>query len=294
MIDPAGSILAPPPRAIRPMLAAQMMLGGAESQAGWAFLGLGSFFFWLFVWHADLSGWRFQYAPVSRVRGEALGCGGTRFSEGGSRYRRGIPILQTRYRYRVQAEEFEGASYAAGRCVPSGEVTVEYLTRSPQIARIAGMRRQPLSAWAIIVTLFPGFGLVWVVVGMVRGRNRVRLLRQGLPAAGKLIEQVTAQRRSVGYKVYRLTFEYTAHSGVTGRVTSRSYMAHQLEKAARELVLYDPEDLTKAMVLATAPGKVVIDERGEPMAGGSAAFLILPALTILGNAWYALTLVRPG
>jgi hypothetical protein len=265
------------------MLAAQMMLGGAPTQTGWLLLGIGSLFFWLFVWHADLSGWRFQSAGVGRVRGEALGCGGTRFTEGGSKYRKGTPILQTRYRYRVLGGQFEGVAYAVGRCVPSGEVNVEYLTQNPQIARITGMRREPLSPWTIIAVIFPGFSLAWVIVGIVRGRNRVRLLREGLPAAGKLIQKVATNTRTMGRRVYRMIFEYTAQSGMTGRVTLRSNLPARLESSAPECVL-----------LAGGPGKIVIDEQGVPASGGSAVFLILPALTIFGNAWYALTMVGPG
>jgi hypothetical protein len=294
MIEPVGLRLTPPPRAIRPKLAAQMMLGGGQAQSGWLILGFGSVFFWLLGWQADLSGWRFQPAQVSQVQGESLGCGRTRYSEGGTEYRKGTPILQTRYRYRVQGREFDGIAYAPARCFPGGPVTVEYLTQTPQIARIAGMRRQPLDAWTILVALIPGFGLAWVIVSMGRGRNRVRLLREGLPAAGKLILKTPTNTRVMGRRVYRMTFEYTAQSGMAGRTMLRSNMPAKLESAARELVLYDPQNLANSLVLANVPGKVDIDDQGAPVAGGSAAFLVLPALIIFGNAGYVLTLFGSG
>src|ERR1017187_6408878 len=50
---------AAPPRTIGTPLAALMLLGSQKSQIGWLVLVLGSFMFWLFVWHADVSAWRF-------------------------------------------------------------------------------------------------------------------------------------------------------------------------------------------------------------------------------------------
>ncbi len=128
------------------------------------------------------------------------------------------------------------------------------------------------------------------MVGLVRGRNRVHVLRFGLPTAGKLIDKVSTNTSTMGRTVYRMTFEYGSQSGTAGRVTLRTNTPARLESSAREMVLYDPQDLTKAVVFADVPGKVDIDEHGELAAGSSAAFLILPALTILGNVLYMLTL----
>jgi hypothetical protein len=91
-----------------------------------------------------------------------------------------------------------------------------------------------------------------------------------------------------------MTFEYTAQSGMAGRTMLRSNMPAKLESAARELVLYDPQNLANSLVLANVPGKVDIDDQGAPVAGGSAAFLVLPALIIFGNAGYVLTLFGSG
>ena len=46
--SPALNRLAPPPRTVAPLLAAQMRLGGAASQIGWFFFGL--FFTLIAVW----------------------------------------------------------------------------------------------------------------------------------------------------------------------------------------------------------------------------------------------------
>jgi len=165
-------------------------------------------------------------------------------------------------------------------------VAVEYLTGQPGISRIAGMRRQPLSWWATVGALLPGVGLAMAIAGLVKGRRRVRLLREGLPASGRLMEKVSTGVRTNGRPVYRMTFEYTAQNGVTGRVTARTNSPERLEDQSRELLLYDPRDLAKAFLIDDLPGTVTIDEAGQPVPGGAGAYFLLPALTLLGNGWY--------
>jgi hypothetical protein len=74
-----------PPRSVSALLTAQMMLGGAMSQIGWLVFGFGSIFFWVFAWHADLSGWRFRDGVTANVEGQSLGCRDTGYSVGGRR-----------------------------------------------------------------------------------------------------------------------------------------------------------------------------------------------------------------
>jgi hypothetical protein len=45
-----------------------MALAGAVTQIGWLFFGFGSIFFWMFAWHADLTGWRTPPSARSRRR----------------------------------------------------------------------------------------------------------------------------------------------------------------------------------------------------------------------------------
>ena len=268
------------------MLSAQMRLGGANTQIGWLFLGFGSIFFWVFACNADLSGWRFRPGSVNWTQGESLGCKDTRYHEGGSEWTGGTAVYQNLYRYTAGGQQFEGSSYATGRCVPGGAVAVEYLTGQPGVSRIAGMRRQPLSWWATVGALFPGVGLAMAIAGMVKGRRRARLLREGLPAAGCLMEKVSTGARTNGRLVYRMTFEYTAQNGMTSRVTARTNSPERLEDQSRELLLYDPQDLARAFLIDDLPGTVTIDEAGQPAPGGAGAYFLLPALTLLGNGWY--------
>jgi hypothetical protein len=263
-----------------------MLFGGAASQIGWFLLGFGSIFFWIFAWHADLSGWRFRPGSVAQTSGDALGCSDTHYHVGGTESHRGTPVYKNSYRYTVNGNRYEGASYATGRCVTDGSVTVEYLLSQPEVSRIMGMRRDLLSPWTILAALLPGAGLALVIAGLVKGRRAVRLLRDGLPAPARLIKKASTGATTFGHADYRMTFEYSAQSGAIGRVTVRTHLPERLEDEQRELLLYDPSAVASAVLLDDLPGTVSVDETGQPKAGGSRRFLLLPALTILGNGLY--------
>src|SRR5436305_9618131 len=134
MTKPPSFRIAEPPRSIPPMLAAQMYLGGATAQIGWFLLGFGSIFFWLFAWHADLSGWRFRASAVTRVPGVVLDCRDTHYSSGGSDTVRGTPVYENRYRYQVNGDWLSGKSYDTGDCAAGHPVNVEYLAGNPEFS----------------------------------------------------------------------------------------------------------------------------------------------------------------
>jgi len=259
------------------------MLGGAGAQIGWLLLGFGSIFFWGFAWNADLSGWRFREDTVARTTGVTLECRQTGLSQGRSSQRQWV--YRNLYHYAVEGRQFQGASFALERCV-FGPVTVEYLRLDPAISRIAGMRRRPLGPRDTMPALVPAIGLGLVIAGLVKGRWRLRLLREGLPASGRLVEKVVTSSRTNGRADYRMAFEFTAQNGLTGRASLRTNHPEQLESGSETLVLYDPADLSRGLLFRSLPGNVVIDQQGQPARSGSRAFLFLPLATILGNGWY--------
>jgi hypothetical protein len=276
---------AAPPRTIGTSLAARMALGSARSQIGWLVLAFGSFLFWVVAWHADISAFRFSAGRVVQTQGEWLYCRETRFSVGGSEDERGTPIYENYFRYEVAGRSFTESSFATGAC-PGGQVVVEYLREQPEVSRIAGMRRNVFGPWAAMTAVVPAVGLLLVVAACVEGLTRVRLLRDGLLATGTLIEKTRTNIETSSGQVYRLTLEYTAQSGATGRVTTRTNRPERLEDKSGALLFYDPADLTRAVLLASLPGSIAADKTGQPIARPSRAFLVVPALTILGNVWY--------
>ena len=277
--------LMPPPRLISPLLTAQMLLGGASAQAGWALLCFGSIFFWAFAWQADLTDWRFRAARFTQTMGEVLGCENTKFSVGGSEHQSGTPIYRNRYRYSVNDHVFEAASYATGTCADSGPVSIEYLPEQPEISRIVGMRRNVFGPWTLIVAVLPVTGLIFVAAGLLRGRLRLRLLTGGVPVSGKLVEKAPTLTRVNNRTVYKMTFQYVAHDGVARQTVARTNQPERLQDEPDECILYDADNPATSMLLDSMPGKIGIDEGGQLVAR-SRAFLILPLLAIVGNLWW--------
>jgi hypothetical protein len=284
--------LGPPPRTIATGTAARIVLGNGSSLIGWVLLAMGSFPFWSTAIQADLSGWQFREGAVEEVSGESLGCIKTRFSEGGSRYRRGTPIYQNRYRFAASGQELEGSSYAKGRCLAGGVVTVEYLRAKPQVSRIAGMRRKPLGPGSMFSLIVPLIGVIFALKGFLLGRRHLQLLRDGLLAPGHLIGKSRTMGGSRNRQAYKMTFEYSAAASMR-RITARTNRPQRLEADPVQPVLYDPTTPEHAELLSVIPVTVGSDELGRPALQASISGFIVPVLTILGNALYVYHLLAP-
>jgi hypothetical protein len=279
------SRIAPAPRRIGARLLLQTMIGGLGSQMGWLLLGFGSIFFWGFAAQADLSGWRFAPGAVATATGESLGYMRTSLTEGRGRYNTNR-IYRNLYRFQLDGASFEGASYAKGIGVGGGPVTVEYLIQHPEISRIAGMRRRPLGPAALMITVIPGIGLALIVGGLVKGRWRVHLLREGMIAPGSLVDKKVLASSTMGHPDVVITFEFTAQNGGIGRTNVRTNSPELLKQDGQVPLLYDETKLSKALPFRSFPGRLVLDREGQPVPGSTPAFLFLPCATLLGNGLY--------
>ena len=275
------------PRIIEPMLAAQMLFGGAWTSIGWLLLAFGSIFGWIFAAHADLTGWRFRDGAIATVAGTAGECRGTGYTSGGSEGFRGTPVYENHYRYHVAGQDFGGWSYATGDCLTGQNVTVEYLPAQPGYSRIRGMRHELLSPWALLAALFPGIGLAVAIAGFGSGFRRIRLLRDGVPAAGLVTSKSPTGAETMGRPVYHITLDFTARDGNTHTTTVSTNEPERLEDEEQECILYLPSDPDYAIPLDALPGKLSLDHAGRILPGPSRAFLVLPVISLLLNAWFA-------
>jgi len=184
-----------------------------------------------------------------------VGCEKTKFSVGGSEHRAGTPIYRNLYRYAVGGRTFESASYATGKCADVGSATIEYLPEQPEVSRIAGMRRNMFGPWVVLVAILPLKGMAFITVGLIRGRSRLRLLGDGVPVSGKLVEKKPTLTRINNRTVYQMAFAYVAHDGVSRRTVTRTHQPERLEDQPGETVLYDPDDAAKAMISTLCPAR---------------------------------------
>jgi hypothetical protein len=265
------------------MLAAQMYLGGVSTQIGWLLFGFGSMFFWAFAWHADLSGWRFSAGNVGRVTGEILNCRETSYSMGGSDDSSGDPVYANEYHFSLNGESIGGVSYSTGDCA-SNPITVEYLIGHPDVSRIAGTRRDIMSPWGVLIAILPGVGLLFVVLGWRRGALRVRLLRHGVMATGRVTEKVATNSETMGRRDYLMRVAFTAGDGSTQSVAMRTNRPEDLKGGPQ--VLHDPRDPSRALPLADMPGSIKEDRTGRLTGKGAWKSMALPAIALLINGLF--------
>jgi hypothetical protein len=275
--------LARPPRRLSPALVLQTLFGGALQQMGWVFFGFGMVFVWVFVGKAEIA-WSLRSCTCGEAQARVLGMVET----GASVNER--PVQGTRYSFSVGGRAFENVSYATGYHLNEGkEATVEFSLERPQMSRIKGMRSAVFGPAVLFVLIFPAVGLAFVL-GALPGRMReLRLLRHGLPGFGRLVDKSPTNVSINKQPVYRLRFEFKARDGRTGIAEARSHMPESLEDEAQEAVLYDPQDLARAVVLDNMAGKPEVTPEGNLRGhtGAAVARLFLPLLCLGGHGYWA-------
>jgi hypothetical protein len=115
----------------------------------------------------------------------------------------------------------------------------------------------------VLVVLFPLVGLVLALRGIPRGLRRIRLLRSGRPALGRLVDRRATNVTINDEPVIALTFEFTTEDGATARVVERTHRPQLLEDDEEEPLLYDPQWPERAALLDHLPGAPRVDGRGR-------------------------------
>jgi hypothetical protein len=264
-------------------LRVRLLFGGLGAFA-WLWLGIGSGIATLFLRDADLTSWWLFRAGVERAEGVTLGCAPTGASVNERR------IYSNRYRFEGPGAALEpgaappraehrGTSYAPGRCLPAGApVAIEHVPGRPEISRIAGMDRSTFGPGILFVTFFPLVGFALVIVSLVIGQRRVRLLSRGRLARGKLVGREETNVSVNDSPVVKLRFALEPESGGARELVLRSHAGAVLEDDAREWIFYDPRRPDRALAWDELPGAPEVDGRGgfEPAGIGATLRLLLP------------------
>ena len=220
----------PPPRSVPASLAIANLFN-LFAQIAWAVFGFGMVFFWVFAMHADLSFISLR-GPLVEAPGEVVRVEETPYSEGSKRSSRSI--YANHYVYFVADRPLTGVSYSVGRRAAPGErVAVEYAEAAPARSRIAGMRRAPFGAWALVFGIFALAGLVLVAVASVSGWRRARLLQHGHLVMGQLVRKRPTNTRVNRRVVYELMFEFAGRDGRRHEMTARTSFPERLEDEKR-------------------------------------------------------------
>lgn len=245
------------------------------SQIGWLIFGFGMIFAYLFTFQGDYSFVTFR-GPHETVDGRV-----TRVEETGAS-ENDVRVRANHYEYSVAGTKLTGTSYSTGSEVAEGEtVTVEYDEDDPLRSRIEGMRRAIFGPFVLIALIFPAIGLGLMIPATLTGLKRNRLLRDGLPAQGKLIAKSATNMTVNKQRVYELTYEFTARDGKRCKASTRTSLTQRLEDDAMEELLYDPADPSRACLLDELPARPQF-ENGElrGSTGRAIRTLIFPAIIV--------------
>lgn len=159
----------------------RVLFGGFASQFGWLLVGVGMVLVWEFVPYADLASvYKFR-GRLATVRGAIDGSRHTRFTSGLLGRGGPTPIFANFFTFPAPDGQYRrGTSYAVGTKLAMGSsATIEYLPDDPLVARIQGMRTRPLGPLAALPALAPLAGAVFILIGLLRGYKRLRLLTAG-------------------------------------------------------------------------------------------------------------------
>lgn len=282
-IEPAVLL---PPRAVPVCVRLAAMFGGVLQQIGWLTLGFGMIFFYSFTLQADWSGPMFAMMDTQRATGTVASVEDTNASENDS------PVFKIHYRF-VSANgiKVEAVAYSTGYYPDPGQrLAVTYLRSQPDVARVEGMRRTTFGPLAAIAGIFPLIGAVMVAFGLREGWKANRLLGTGRLAFAKVTTVEPTNTTINNRPVMAVTMTFRAQDGASYEVTSKTNAPERLTDQTEELVLFDPDDPTYGAALDSLPGSPTIDNAGALRLGSSPiaclAALVLPGLTLLGNALY--------
>lgn len=266
-------------RSVPGALSAWLQFGGVGA-VGWFVAAFGATLSAVFVNSADLSQWRFSVGPIEQV--EAIV---TRVEETSSSIN-DEKVFRYDYRFVMpEGDALIGSSYtvpSSGRSPQVGQtVTVEYLTASPQISRIAGMRRKPFGPEILFVLIFPIVGLGLAGYFWTRGRQSVALLARGREAQAALSSEEITSYRVNSQQLYRLTMLYEDEDGRVHEVKKLTANPQLYRGRADVPILYDPRRPTRVLLIEDMPG-IAVEQTTVRSNATAAAWLSLlaPALFV--------------
>jgi preprotein translocase subunit Sss1 len=169
------------------------------------------------------------------------------------------PLFEYHYRYYDQSQIPYAGFFLeyANAYEPGQEITIEYLKESPEVSRFAGKDRQnydQIMFLAGVGSIIIGF--LFLYPSCRRTRRERRIIMMGLPAQGKLVYAEPTNLRVNEQPVYKLTYEYSTGQHNIQKFSVRSHLIRNLSARHTEMLIYDPGNPGKAVVVDTLPGPV--------------------------------------
>jgi len=252
-----------PPRRVSLGTKLAELFGGFNNVFGWLFFSIGMLFTTIFFSNMD-TGFLVFMMPSQETGGSIVRSEPTSFSEGGDKHgHNSKKIFAYYFEYTdAGAIKHKGKSFAIEGSCREQEVTVQYLSSNPAIARIKGCRMKPVSPFAFFIILFPVVGMLFIIRGMKKGIASIRLLGNGVVGKGRMISMNPTNERINNKPVYELIFEFKADSTIY-KAKARTHKVEALTDEKEELLMYDPDEPGKAVLLDDLPSAVKTDTNGD-------------------------------
>jgi len=315
----------PPVREVPLLVRLRLMFGGFNNQFGWTFFGFGMIFVWVFTIGMLVPG----FLPLGNATATVTEIEpmreGPEAADGDTYH---LTVNRRGQQYTATTQSAVGL-YCKGQ-----ELHANFDPRHPDQIEILDNPTSdmgPVRWIGLMPMIFPTVGICFIVAGVRKGLQGMRLLAVGRQTIGELIAVEPTNVRVNDMPVYKYTFEYVADGRLftvsakthvwknfagedvdpvevkplkearakaaeSGRPRNRprSGIGPSFDPETYEPLVYDPGDPARAVMLDELPGGPRLASRGE-VAGGNPLLalgcLIIPGVSVVGHGYVLLRLL---
>lgn len=167
-----------------------------------------------------------------------------------------VTVYEYTYRfYTSKGEVVTDVGYTTGKLFSNDEsIRVQYKKDNPEISRAEGMRASEFGGpVALFVLIFPGIGMVFMIIGTRKTINSIRVLKVGQLAEGRYLSQEATNMKVNNQTVYKLFFEFMAKDGRKYNAVAKTHKTNRLLDEEFEKLVYDPNEPSNAVLLDALP-----------------------------------------
>jgi hypothetical protein len=237
------------PREVPLGIKAKIMTANAFFWIGFMFFIIGSIIGYAFSFSMDFKSLGFH--PDQTTTGKIITQEATNCTENKRE------IYQYNFEFSTGHTTLQGSSYSSDFADSYNSIEVEYESKNPQNARIVGMRSAPFSAWiGLLLGISPLIGLAFLAFAVSRGFKNIYLVTNGMLTKGKVLGKEATNTKINGRTLFRMIFEFKTQNGHTAQAKCTTTEPEKVLDEAEELLVYDPRQPEKAVLLDTLNGSV--------------------------------------
>lgn len=166
-------------------------------------------------------------------------------------------IYDYSYRYQVGGKNYIGHGFGPDGPDEGRPLRVQYLADRPEVSRVEGLRSAPFGPWVVgLAGIFPALGFAFIYFSLRQARKYIHLVRHGILTTGRVGKKVATNTSINRQQVYEVYFSYVAHDGSRHQSSLRTHEPDKLGDEHREPMVYDPSQMSKAVLLDTMPARI--------------------------------------